>query len=114
MIRNRLNKNRHWTYFSLVNDKEKGTIVDFILKRGFSYKAIRVLNSMHLDDTVIKNQFSLENELKELSIQEQLAKVYFYSFESNITSNYLKARGIAASTYRPYIGTSLQVDKKVV
>ncbi|WP_162789918.1 MobV family relaxase [Cardinium endosymbiont of Sogatella furcifera] len=114
LIRNGLNNNGYWTYTSLVDDKDKGTIIDFMLKRGFSYKEIRGLNSIHLDDTVIKNQSSLENDLKNLSVQEKLAKAYFCSIVYKKEDNYLTSRGIAPSTYGPYIGISLQVGRKAV
>lgn len=114
LIKNGPNKNGHWTYSSLVDDKDKGTIVDFMLNRGFSYKVIRDLNSLHLDDTVIKNQFLLENELKDLSVQEKLAKAYFYGIEEKKEENYLTSRGIVVSTYEPYVGISLQVGRKAV
>jgi len=114
LIKNSLNKNGHWMYSSLVDDKDKGTIVDFMLKRGFSYRAIRGLSSMHLDDQVVKSQFGLSNDLKDLSVQEKLAKAYFYGIENKREENYLTARGIGASTYQSYIGRSLQVGSSAV
>lgn len=85
-----------------------------MLNRGFSYRSIRGLSSMHLDDQVVKSQFSLSKDLKELSVQEKVAKAYFYGIENKRGANYLTARGIAGSTYQPYIGSSLQVGKSAV
>lgn len=62
LIKNSPNQNGHWVYKSLSDDQEKGTIVDFMQNRGFSYQSIGGLSSSHLDDRVVRDQKSLSVE----------------------------------------------------
>jgi hypothetical protein len=114
LIKNGVNNNGHWTYKSLVDDSERGTIVDFMLKRGFSYKDIRSLSSLHLDDSVIKKQASLSPDLSDLSVQHSLAQEYFSDIKEKLSDNYLTARGIDNETYAHYLGSNLKVGSKAV
>lgn len=114
LIKNGVNKNGHWTYKSLVDDSEKGTVVDFMLKRGFSYTDIRSLSSHHLDDSVVKKHSSLSPELSDLNIQHNLSREYFSGVKEKLFDNYLTARGIEKETYASYLGISLKVGSKAV
>ena len=106
LIKNSPNQQGHWVYKSLVDNRDKGSIVDLMLNRGHSYEDIRGLRSVHLDKGVLEVQKSLGGELQDLSAQKELAgeelKKYSYA-----TSHYLEARGISKSTYASYQGHSL-------
>lgn len=47
------NDHGNWYYKSVVNDSDKGSIVDFMKNRGYSFESVRKLSSLHLDDEVL-------------------------------------------------------------
>ena len=102
LIKNGPNQNGHWMYKSLVDEQEKGTIVDFMQKRGFSYQSICGLSSRHLDDRVIKDQKLLSIEIEDISSQRYIAQEAFDKVVEHKKGNYLSCRGIYEATYECY------------
>ncbi|MEF2229240.1 MAG: MobV family relaxase [Candidatus Cardinium sp.] len=107
LIKNGLNQNGHWIYKSLVNEQEKGTIVDFMQKRGFSYQSICGLSSRHLDDRVVKDQKYLSVEIGDISSQRYIAQEAFDRVVEHKKGNYLACRGIDEATYGCYSGVKV-------
>ena len=107
LIKNGPNQNGHWMYKSLVDDQEKGTIVDFMQKRGFSYQSICGLSSTHLDDRVVKDQKSLSVETGDILSQRHIAQEAFDRVFEHQKGNYLTCRGIDKATYERYTGVKV-------
>ncbi|TSJ79781.1 toprim domain-containing protein [Cardinium endosymbiont of Dermatophagoides farinae] len=108
LIKNSPNQNDHWMYKSLIDEQEKGTIVDFMQKRGFSYQSICRSSSRHLDDRVVKDQKSLSVELGDVFSQRHIAQEAFNNrVVEHQKGNYLACRGIDAVTYGCYIGVKV-------
>ncbi|MGI2257530.1 MobV family relaxase [Candidatus Cardinium hertigii] len=112
LIKNGPNQNGHWMYKSLVDDKDKGTIVDFMQNRGFTYQSICGLSSRHLDDRVIRDQKSLSLEITDSASQRYIAQEAFDKVVTHEKNNYLHCRGIDRSTYEHY--PSVKVGDKAV
>lgn len=102
LIKNSPNQNGHWIYKSLVDDQEKGTIVDFMQKRGFTYQSICGLSSHHLDDRVIRDQKVLSLEIQDIYSQRCIAQEAFDNVKVHEKDNYLHCRGIDRPTYEHY------------
>ncbi|MEF2229185.1 MAG: MobV family relaxase [Candidatus Cardinium sp.] len=107
LIKNSPNQNGHWMYKSLVDEQEKGTIVDFMQKRGFSYQSICGLSSRHLDDRVVKDQKSLSIEIEDALSQRYIAQEAFDRVVEHQKGNYLACRGIDEVTYGCYEGVKV-------
>ena len=107
LIKNSPNQNGHWMYKSLVDEQEKGTIVDFMQKRGFSYQSICGLSSRHLDDRVVKDQKTLSVEIEDVFSQRHIAQDAFDRIVEHKKGNYLACRGIDESTYGCYSGVKV-------
>ncbi|TSJ80167.1 MAG: plasmid recombination protein (plasmid) [Candidatus Cardinium sp.] len=107
LIKNGPNQNGHWMYKSLVDEQEKGTIVDFMQKRGFSYQSICGLSSRHLDDRVIKDQKSLSVEMEDALSQRYIAQEAFDRIVEHKKGNYLACRGIDQDVYDCYAGVKV-------
>ena len=107
LIKNGPNQNGHWMYKSLVDDQEKGTIVDFMQKRGFSYQSICGLSSKHLDDRVVKDQKTLSVEIEDVLSQRYIAQEAFDKVVEHQKGNYLACRGIDRDTYVGYPGVKV-------
>jgi len=112
LIKNSPNQNGHWMYKSLVDNKDKGTIVDFMQNRGFTYQSICGLSSTHLDDRVIKDQKFLSLEITDIASQRHIAQEAFDKVVTHEKNNYLYCRGIGRSTYEHY--PSVKVGDKAV
>lgn len=124
VIRTSPNEQGHWTYGSVTDmytspqgGKDKGTIVDFMINRGYSFKDVRSLSSNHLDNTVweiIQNEKRMVMADKE--IQKKLVEIHLSSVEPVAygQKNYLEKRGISAETYNIYKGKGLEVGEKAV
>ena len=102
LIKNSPNQNGHWMYKSLVDDQDKGTIVDFMQKRGFTYQSICGLSSHHLDDRMLKDQQCLSQEIQDVSASRCIAQEAFEKVKVHEKNNYLHCRGIDRSTYEHY------------
>ena len=107
LIKNGPNQNGHWMYKSLVDEQEKGTIVDFMQKRGFSYQSICGLSSRHLDDRIVKDQKSLSVEIGDVFSQCHIAREVFDRVVEHQKGNYLTCRGIDQTTYECYTGVKV-------
>ncbi|MEM7362119.1 MAG: MobV family relaxase [Bacteroidota bacterium] len=90
------NDNGHWFYKSNVDTKEKGTIIDFMKNRGYSYEYIRRLGSAHLDQTPLEYLKKITPKVSEPDIAEQVAVQKYESYSSTRDNNYLQKRGIRA------------------
>ena len=124
VIRTSPNEQRHWTYGSVTHmyrspkgEKDKGTIVDFMINRGYSFKNVRGLSSNHLDNRVWE---SIQKEKKlflaDKEIQKELVEIHLSSIKPVPygQKNYLEKRGINAETYSIYEGDGLKVGEKAV
>lgn len=124
VIRTSPNDQGHWTYGSVTDmysspkgEKDKGTIVDFMINRGYSFKDIRGLSSNHLDNTVWENiQKEKRLLLSDKEIEKKLVEAHLSSVEPvpSWQKNYLEKRGINAETYNMYEGKGLEVGEKAV
>lgn len=112
LIKNSTNQQGHWVYKSLVDDQDKGSIVDFMLKRNFSYQSIRGLSSSHLDTSVLKSQKDLSYEINDPDTQSHLARASLLKIAAKSKDNYLCARGIDPSTYSSYSSSMLKVGRQ--
>ncbi len=124
VIRTSPNEKGHWTYGSVSDmyrspkgEKDKGTIVDFMINRGYSFNDIRGLSSNHLDNTVWE---SIQKEkrliLADKEMQKELVEIHLSSVKPVYygQKNYLEKRGINANTYKVYEGKGLEVGEKAV
>jgi Plasmid recombination enzyme/Toprim-like len=110
------NETGHWVYMSATDSQDKGTIVDLMLNRGYTYEHIRGLKSGHLDDTVWKQACSEQKaHITDKEIQKKLAlgRLSGTQIVSN-RENYLEKRGIGASTYSTYEGNGMKVGLQAV
>ncbi len=64
--------NGHWTYQSVNTPADRGTIVEFMQRRGYSERAISQLSSRHLDPALLKAPSS---KRQEIALEEGLAQV---------------------------------------
>lgn len=64
----------HWVYMSAVADADRGTIVDFMLRRGYSYRDIRGLSSEHLPKEVLQELSTKPSVIKDISVQQKLSE----------------------------------------
>ncbi|GFQ82001.1 toprim domain-containing protein [Trichonephila clavata] len=112
LIKNSPNQNGNWVYKSLSDDQEKGTIVDFMQNRGFSYQSICGLSSSHLDDRVVRDQKSLSAEIEDVLSQRYIAQEAFDRVVEYKKGNYLACRGIDGATYENCSGVKVG-DKAV-
>jgi Plasmid recombination enzyme/Toprim-like len=124
VIRTGPNEQGHWTYGSVSDmymspkgEKDKGTIVDFMINRGYSFKDVRGLSSNHLDNTmweIIQKEKRLLMADKE--VQKALVELHLSSVKPVPygQKNYLEKRGINADTYKMYEGNGLEVSEKAV
>lgn len=110
------NETGHWVYMSAIDERDKGTIVDLMLNRGYNYGDIRGLKSGHLDDTVWKQACSEQKpHITDKEIQGKLALERLLNVKAvNKRENYLEKRGIGASTYSIYQGDGIKVGHQAV
>ena len=94
LVLTRPNSQGYYYYQSVVDDAERGTIVDFMLKRGYSYADIRKLSSLHLDDEVVKYTQQATEKIADPAIAQKLALTKYNAFPTG-QGNYLKNRGLA-------------------
>lgn len=114
LIKNSPNQEGHWMYKSLSDEREKGTIVDFMLKRGFGYPCMRGLISSHLDGRILEEQKKLSVELKDEKGQTYVAQSFLAKVVEHNQGNYLQSRGIQRDTYAPFQGQGLKVGDQAV
>lgn len=124
VIKTSPNEQGHWTYGSVTDmyrspkgEKDKGTIVDFMINRGYSFKDIRGLSSNHLDSTaweIIQKEKRVL--LADKEIQKKLVETHLSSVKPvpRWQKNYLEKRGISSDTYKIYEGNGLEVGEKAV
>lgn len=99
-----------WIYFSAVNDKDKGTIVDFMLNRGYSFEQIRGLSSAHLDKSILLKQASLPaSPVYDSATNQKIAATAMELFQPVAAATYLQKRGIKDSISDAY--KNLQVNE---
>lgn len=94
------NNKGYWFYKSLNDDKDKGTIVDFMLQRGHSYKEIAQLSNPTLSTPVIDLQRDLPEQIQDPALQQELAQAKFARFSSGWGITYLEKRGIEPVTHQ--------------
>lgn len=87
-------KTPHWQYFSVVNSEDKGTTIDFMLNRGYTYKEIRNLVNVELDSRYSYYYKSLPDTNFSCEEQTKRALFKFDKFGASSAINYLTARGI--------------------
>jgi len=110
------NETGHWAYMSATDSQDKGTIVDLMLNRGYTYEHIRGLKSGHLDDTVWKQACSEQKtHITDKEIQKKLALERLSGTQIvSRQENYLEKRGIGASTYSTYEGNGMKVGRQAI
>jgi hypothetical protein len=96
----RPNNKGNWMYKSLSDDQNKGTIVDFMLRRGHSYQEIANLSGPILPVQVLDQQRHLPEQLKDPALQQELAQDKLASFQSGGGKSYLEKRGIERVAYQ--------------
>lgn len=106
IIPTRPNKQGYWTYKSSSNDKDSGTIVDFMLNRGYSFKQICQLSSMHVSTRALlqEQQRQLPEPITNQRLQAELAQQRLDRFKVGLGKSYLEQRGLSASTYQGLVG----------
>jgi 5S rRNA maturation endonuclease (ribonuclease M5) len=117
IVRTSPNRTGHWVYMSAVDNNDKGTIVDLMLRRGYEYKDIRGLSSKHLDTTVWEQAYKGEEKqtITDKKMQSRLAQHQLANVQlSTKHINYLERRGIEPSTYSIYKGKGLEVGQQAV
>ena len=63
--------NDHWEYRSVSNPEDRGTVIDFMQRRGYSERAISQLSSRHLDPALLKVPSS---KRQAIALEEGLAQ----------------------------------------
>ncbi|MHB9147644.1 MAG: toprim domain-containing protein, partial [Candidatus Amoebophilus sp.] len=98
----RPNNKGYWFYKSLSDDKDKGTIVDFMLQRGHSYQEIARLSNpaLALPSQVLNQQRDLPEQIQDPALQQELAQAKFARFPSGWGITYLEKRGIEPVTHQ--------------
>lgn len=92
-----------WIYFSVVNDKDQGTIIDFMLNRGYSFQQIRGLRSAHLDKSILVHQASLpDRPVYDAATNHKIATMALEVFAPCARDTYLQKRGIKDSISHSY------------
>ena len=92
-----------WIYFSVVNDKDQGTIIDFMLNRGYSFQQIRGLRSTYLDKSILVQQASLpERPVYDAATNHKIAAIAIEVFAPCARDTYLQKRGIKDSISHSY------------
>lgn len=78
IVATRPNAAGHWEYRSVSNPEDKGTIVAFMQRRGYSDRAISQLSSQHLDPGILKAPPSKSREMAKVvartALEEGLAQ----------------------------------------
>ena len=100
----RPNSQGNWFYKSLSDDQDKGTIVDFMLQRGYAYQEIVKLSNPILPIQGLDSQHNLPGQLKDQAIQQELAQNKLAKFPSNYGETYLEKRGIEPHVYKAIQG----------
>jgi len=105
IINTRPNHNGHWVYMSANNvPKDRGTIVDFMVNRGYEYRDIRKLSSTHLDERVLKELSKVPKVIEDKKVQYKLSKEAMLRVEQEPGLGYLKRRKIDENSYKTYLG----------
>ena len=116
VIRTSPNKGGHWVYMSAIEHKDRGTIVDLMLNRGYKDEEIRGLTSKHLDETVwLQVSSEQKRYITDKELQSRIALNKLLSVGSvNISRNYLEKRNISNNTNSIYKGNGLEVGHQAV
>jgi len=106
------NQKGQWIYFSTVDDKDHGTVIDFMLNRGYTYRQIRSLATSFLAKQAPRSHPSLPSQriVEDSSRQEQLVKQRLDLFKASYEQNYLEIIGIQQETYKLF-ASALRVNK---
>ena len=93
------NEKGFYYYQSASDDSDRGTIVDFMLRRGSSYEEIAGLSSAHLDESPLRYLEKAKDKKIDLEMAAELARQKYttYKYEAD---NYLESRGIKQNTSR--------------
>lgn len=90
----------HWLYQSLSNSQDRGTIVDFMLHRGYKMEDIHKVQYPQIDPEYLKTRKSIQTDFPDPATQTQLANKQFEAFkEFDHNQTYLEQRGISRLTY---------------
>ena len=109
VINTRPNRNGHWVYMSVVSERDKGTVVDFMLNRGYEYRDIRNLSSIHLDDGLLKELNKKAEVVEDKTLQEKLSKGALMRVREEDGLRYLEKRKIDERSYKGYLGKSMEL-----
>lgn len=104
IVSTRPNHHGHWVYMSAVNDRDRGTIVDFMLHRGHPYKAICRLSSAHLDQGVLVAVSQSGEVIEDETLQYKLSKGSLARDLGKAEVTYLERRKVDERSYKCYLG----------
>lgn len=102
-------RNGHWLYMSAVNDQDRGTIVDFMLNRGYSYREIRGLSSAHLPEGVMEELSKKPEVIADVSAQQKLSEGALARVRGKNDVRYLEKRKVDERAYKCYLGRGLEL-----
>ena len=101
------NREGHWVYMSAVDESDRGTIVDFMLRRGYDFREIRKLSSMHLDSKALEELSERPAVVKDIGVQYKLSKGVLKEVQREDGTKYLERRKIDEKSYKCYLGESM-------
>ncbi len=96
------NEKGYYYYQSAYNANDKGTIVDFMLKRGYRLDYIRGLSSQHLDDIILQNVKKSPEIVQDKKMAKEIVQAKLDSWTYDPSDNYLLKRGIKRNTIEKF------------
>mgnify|MGYP001799593186 CR=1 FL=1 len=101
------NHHGHWVYMSAVDESDRGTIVDFMLKRGYDFREIRKLSSIHLNNEPLQELSKSSEVVEDVQVQYRVSKGTLKEVQQEHGTKYLERRKIDEKTYKCYLGESM-------
>lgn len=111
IINTRPNRHGHWVYMSAVDESDRGTIVDFMIRRGYEYRDIRKLSSVHLDEEVLQELSKRREVVEDVGLQYKLSKASLLRVYDEYEDRYMKERKIDERSYKGYLGECMTLGR---